>query len=141
MVVCSDQSKCSQNVSRLMIRAPIIVLQSALEKGYLSYRGKPEFYGFDTMSVWVNDQGYTDECYYNSQSATQTINIRVIGVNDPPQLSFPSSVLVYPSDLRCYVNYNDVKTNSDGLKLVLKNLVVQVWDSHNFHHQVLVSSH
>jgi len=115
MVVCSDQSKCSQNVSRLMIRAPILVLQSALEKGYLSYRGKPEFYGFDTISVWVNDQGYTDECYNNSQSATQTINVRVIGVNDPPQLSIPSSVLVYPSDLRCYVNYNDVKTNSEGL--------------------------
>ena len=115
MAVCTDQSKCSRNVSRLMIRSTILVLQSALEQGYLSYRGKPHFYGTDILSVWVNDQGYTDECYNNSLSSTETINIRVVGINNPPIIVTPSSVLVYPSDLRCYVNYNYVKTNTEGL--------------------------
>ena len=115
VVVCTDQIICSQNVSRLMMRTPLLVLQSALEEGYLSYRGKPHFNGFDLLSVWVNDQGYTDECYNNSLTAIQTVDIRVVGINDPPQLIIPTVVLVYPSDLRCYVNFNEIKTNDQGL--------------------------
>ena len=66
-------------------------------------------------SVWVSDQGYTDECYNATLSSSETINIRVVAVNDAPKIRQPSRVMSFQKGGRCYVDYMEIDRNDEGL--------------------------
>eukprot|EP00961_Rhodomonas_salina_P185266 2501576-Rhodomonas_salina.5 len=112
---CPNQLNCMINVSRIMMETTIGSLQLGLEQLFLSYQGRPDWYGRDTLEVWVSDQGYTDECYNSSLAVVETVSIRVVGINDPPTLTVPSSVLVYQRGQRCYVDWQTYDTNDNGM--------------------------
>jgi len=115
MEPCDPQIACMRNVSRLQMRTNIAQLQKGIEQLFLSYQGRPNWYGSDQLEIWVSDQGMTDECYNSSLSVTETINIRVVGINDPPTLQEPESVLVYQKGQRCYVDWHQFETSSIGM--------------------------
>ena len=105
MEACPDQKACMQNVTRLQIRTTISVLQRALEQMFLTYLPKPNFYGRDKLEIYVNDQGYTDECYNFSLGKREELNIRVVGVNDPPVITASNQVLLYGKGEKCYFDF------------------------------------
>ena len=108
---CPIQKRCSQNVTRLQIRTTIATLQSGLEKMFLTYLPKPNFYGRDKLKIYVNDQGYTDECYNQSLGKREELNIRVVSVNDPPVITTSDLVLSYPKGQKCYFDYQQFYTS------------------------------
>lgn len=102
---CPDQLRCMVNVTRLQIRTSLGNLQTAIEQYFLTYTGKPNYSGPDSLRIWVSDRGMTDECYNSTLIATETLNIRVVAVNDPPVVLPPNRVSQYPKGQRCYSNF------------------------------------
>eukprot|EP00960_Hanusia_phi_P066834 766482-Hanusia_phi.AAC.10 len=94
------------------ILATLATLEKALDQLFFSYQGKPNFYGYDTLNIIVNDQGYTDGCYNASLVAQASMGIRVVGVNDNPVIESPISVQSYQKGTRCYFDFQlyDVST-------------------------------
>ena len=115
MVPCENQRACMAEVQQINIRARKTFIQQGLSQMFLIYQGLPNYYGPDKLTIWVSDGGYTDECYNASLVATQEINIRVVGLNDPPVITAPSQVMVYPRGLRCYVNFHEFGQTESGL--------------------------
>jgi len=105
METCPDQRACMQNVSKLEIRTTISVLHKALEQMFLTYTPKPNYYGRDVLSIYVNDQGYTDDCYNSSLGRRETLNIRVVGVNDAPVIQASNDVLLYGKGEKCVYDF------------------------------------
>eukprot|EP00961_Rhodomonas_salina_P087206 1172737-Rhodomonas_salina.1 len=102
-----------------MMRGPKKAIQEGLIKNYLSYVGRPDQNGLDEITVWVSDQGMTDDCYqeyaaWDELSVTQKIPVRVIAVNDAPRITYPTDVLLYSKGLGCYVDHTDA-LGIDGL--------------------------
>jgi hypothetical protein len=64
-----------------------------------------DFYGLDELQVYVVDLGNTDECYNNSLTAYDVVNIRVVAVNDKPIVSYPGAVLPYQGR-KCDVKFH-----------------------------------
>lgn len=101
-----------QNVSRIEIRTTISVLQKALEQMFLTYVPKPNYYGRDELNIYVNDQGYTDDCYNSSLGRRETLNIRVVGVNDPPVIRASNEVLLYGKGEKCFYDFQQFAINT-----------------------------
>ncbi len=59
----------------------------------------------DALEIYVEDFGNTDECYNNSLTAFEVINIRVVAVNDRPSVTAPQNVLTYQGK-KCDVNFH-----------------------------------
>jgi len=121
---CKDQLKCMQNVTRLQIRTNIIDLQLGIEQNFLSYIGLPDYFGKDKLEVFVSDQGNTDECYNSTLTQEESVNIRVVAVNDPPVISGGiDQVLLYRKGQRCYVDFGELgdASNPEGLSLGCKS--------------------
>jgi len=112
MEPCPDQRACMQNVSRIEIRTTISVLQKALEQMFLTYVPKPNYYGRDELNIYVNDQGYTDDCYNSSLGRRETLNIRVVGVNDPPVIRASNEVLLYGKGEKCFYDFQQFAINT-----------------------------
>jgi len=115
---CDDQLTCMLNVSRLQIRTDVLSLQLGIEQNFLSYTALPDYFGRDQMKIFVSDLGNTDECYNATLTAEETINIRVVAINDPPVISGGiNSVLIYRKGQRCYVDFGEFNSaaNNDGL--------------------------
>ena len=102
---CADQATCSRNVSRLILKGSKTALQQGISDGYLSYLGSENYFGLDTIRIWVSDQGFTDECYSDvvawRHGAVQELPVRVIGVNDAPVVSAAPLLLDYSSSATC----------------------------------------
>ena len=106
-VRCEDQKRCMVNTSQINMEGKKEFIQKGLKWMFLTYKPKPNYYGPDQLKVWVSDMGYTDECYNASLTASETINIRVVGVNDPPVVFKPKDVSVYPRGSRCFNSFHD----------------------------------
>ena len=102
---CPDQKACMQNRSKLQFRTKISTLQIALDQLFLTYVPLPNRYGRDFLKVYVSDQGYTDDCYNSTLGSRETINIRVIGVNDDPVIKATDEVLLYAQGDKCYYDF------------------------------------
>ena len=111
MEPCPDQRSCMQNVTRLQIRTTISVLQKALEQMFLTYVPAPNYFGKDTLQIYVNDKGYTDDCYNSSLGLRVELNIRVVAVNDPPVISATDEVLLYGKGEKCLYDYQKYYTS------------------------------
>ena len=111
---CSNQKACAVNASSLLFTIRLKNLKLVLQEKYLTYQAKLNYYGFDTLSIWAIDQGYTDSFYdYRRSIAAASVlelMIRVVGVNDPPTVTFPNYVLRYQGNQPCYVDYMQFKT-------------------------------
>ena len=102
---CADQLACARNNSRLIMRARKGALQDGITKGYLSYLGSQDYFGMDSIRVWVSDQGFTDECYADllawATGVVQVLPVRIVGVNDNPVVSSAEGLLDYSSKATC----------------------------------------
>ena len=111
---CSDQVSCAINRSSLLFTIDVIQMQNVLTQKYLTYRANQYYYGPDSLTIWAIDQGYTDYSYSYVRSIAdatqQTIAIRVVGVNNPPVISYPKYVLRYQGNQPCYVDYMEFST-------------------------------
>ncbi len=105
MVACPDQLQCMRNMSWIAILTTLQCFQDGVENLYLTYQGKPYFYGRDVISIWVSDQGFTDECYSDVLTATAVVDVRVVAINNAPIISSDFTVMSYDQGLRCYVDY------------------------------------
>ena len=115
MIPCANQRECMQDVSEINIRARKTFIQTGLNQMFLTYKALPNYYGPDLLYIRVTDSGYTDECYSATLTATQTISIRVIGLNDAPVIKYDPAVMVFPRGLRCYANFHDFRQTDTGL--------------------------
>ena len=102
---CPDQLACAVNSSFLLFQTTTANLQTILRQKYLTYVGNENIYGQDALHAWVADQGYTDEWYNLEKSyreaSEQIIKIRLIGVNDPPEVQIPDYVIKYQIETQC----------------------------------------
>ena len=120
---CPNQLTCMRNVSRLQMRASLSTLQAGLSQMFLTYTPKPNFFGKDLLSIYVSDQGYTDECYNATLGKREQLSIRVVGVNDAPVVRTNDKVLLYGRGQQCFFNFQDYKNsqpiglNPDCVKL------------------------
>jgi hypothetical protein len=103
------------DVRQLNIRARKTFIQQGLSQMFLVYKGLPNYYGPDELSVWVSDGGFTDECYNATLVAKQTINIRVVGLNDAPVIEAPRGVMAYPRGLSCFADFHENQLTGTGL--------------------------
>jgi len=115
MEPCVPQIACMVNTTTINIRARKEFLQTGLEQLFLRYRGAENFYGPDLLKVWVSDQGYTDDCYNETLVAEEEIFVRVVGINDPPVIKAPDTVLVYQKGFRCYSDFPAFPSDPNGL--------------------------
>lgn len=115
MIPCEVQKDCMQDVPEINIRARKTFLQTGLDQMFLTYKALPDYYGPDTLYAWVSDDGYTDECYNASLVATQTINIRVVGLNDKPVIKAPEEVMVFLRGERCFVDFQEHSQTDTGI--------------------------
>jgi len=89
----------------------------------LTYQGKPNVNGFDTLVVTANDLGNTGSP--GPLTNSQTVRISVTPVNDPPVLANPIADLTVNEDSSNTLielfprvfNDPDVATNNDALAL------------------------
>ena len=105
MVACPDQLACMRNVSWIAMLTFLQSFQEGITNLFLRYQGKPYFNGRDKISIWVSDQGFTDECYSDLLTEKFTVDVRVIAVNNPPIISSDFTVMSFEQGLRCYVDY------------------------------------
>ena len=105
VVGCPNQLACMRNVSWIALLTSLSSFQEAVTNYFLTYRGKQYFYGRDVISIRVSDQGFTDECYSDVLTTTETVDVRVVAVNNPPVIVSDFSVVSYAQGLRCYVDY------------------------------------
>jgi len=115
MEPCANQRECMVDVRQLNIRARKTFIQQGLSQMFLVYKGLPNYYGPDELSVWVSDGGFTDECYNATLVAKQTINIRVVGLNDAPVIEAPRGVMAYPRGLSCFADFHENQLTGTGL--------------------------
>ncbi len=111
MIPCPDQRSCMQNMTRLQFRTTISVLQKALEQMFLTYVPRPNYFGRDAVQIYVNDKGFTDDCYNSSLGVRIELNIRVVAVNDPPVISATDQVLLYGRGEKCLFDYQKYYTS------------------------------
>jgi hypothetical protein len=125
LVLCpGDQKACMQNRSTIIMRALLSQFQSALKQRFLSYIANSNFYGQDSLHVWISDQGFTDQSYKDVRTASSEIPIVVLPVNDNPTVSIPSNTagIQYVTDMPCRADFmnpfrNVSQPNSlDGLR-------------------------
>mmetsp|Transcript_58524 Transcript_58524/g.122278 ORF Transcript_58524/g.122278 Transcript_58524/m.122278 type:complete len:2330 (-) Transcript_58524:792-7781(-) len=105
IVPCPNQISCMRNVSWIAMQTDLKSLQQGIEQMFLTYQGLPNFFGKDFITIWVSDQGFTDSCYNESLVATAILDIRVVALNNPPVVVYPSSVFSYQQGGVCYVDY------------------------------------
>jgi len=115
MVPCSNIVACTVNVSEINFRTTVANFQQAMDWNFLSYQGKPNFFGRDFLSIWVSDEGFTDNCYTPPLAQELVLDIRVVGINDPPVISATNQVLVYDKGRRCYSDFMLFPVNPDGM--------------------------
>eukprot|EP00960_Hanusia_phi_P034524 751133-Hanusia_phi.AAC.6 len=115
MTACTKTQACTINASEINFRSTIADFQQALDWQFLSYQGKPNFFGKDYLSVWVSDEGFTDSCYSPPLTQQMVLDIRVVGINDPPVISATNNVLVYQKGHRCYSDFMLFPVNLDGM--------------------------
>jgi hypothetical protein len=111
---CPNQKSCAINSTTLLFSINLKYMKIVLQQKYLTYRPNSNYYGRDSLTIWAIDQGYTDFFYSYERSlssaAEETMFIRVVAVNDPPEISFPTYVLRYQGNQRCYVDYMAFRT-------------------------------
>jgi hypothetical protein len=108
---------CLFNVSHLWIRTTLKELQFALVNKYITYVSDLNFFGTDTLEIFVSDQGYTSDQYDVSKSASQSIRINIVPINNPPVIKPPQrinaegksvgSVLPHQRGVFCRTSYMD----------------------------------
>ena len=114
IVRCPDQLLCMQNRSYIIMVALLSQFQSALQQNFLSYMSNPNFYGEDSLRIWISDQGFTDQSYRNVRTASSAIRIVVLPVNDPPVITIPTTLagIQYVTDMACRVDFMNPYSNS-----------------------------
>mmetsp|Transcript_1394 Transcript_1394/g.3053 ORF Transcript_1394/g.3053 Transcript_1394/m.3053 type:complete len:3134 (-) Transcript_1394:67-9468(-) len=99
------QLSCMQNQSSIVVVGVLAEIQKIFSQRFLSYLGFPNYYGPDVLSVWVSDQGFTDQSFNDSLTASFLLPINVNPVNDPPTIQTPNEVLNYDMNQVCYVDF------------------------------------
>jgi hypothetical protein len=79
----SFENDTNNGGSTLTVTGAIDFIQTALSS--LSYQGNPDFFGSDTLTVLINDQGATG--IGGARSISRTVPITVVSVNDRPTFS------------------------------------------------------
>ena len=102
-----NEFDCLFNVSHLWIRTTIKDLQFALVNKYITYVSDLNFFGTDTLKIFVSDQGYTSDKYDASKSASHSIKINIVPINNPPVISPPTEVLSQQRGIFCRTSYMD----------------------------------
>ena len=139
--LCPVQIDCMQNKSRIWIRSTISILQNALNWGYLTFTGIHYFVGTTELKIWISDDGYTDASYTKPLSASDSLKIQVIPVNNAPTVVAPTGTgctcspqdgicqcgqvppLQYASGYRCYNNWMDFAIlNSNAISCPYPNI-------------------
>ena len=117
---CPDQLGCMRNASWIALQTDLASFQQGIEQMFLSYQGRTHFFGKDVISIWVSDQGFTDSCYNDTLVATDELHIRVVAVNNPPVISYPTSVMQYQQGSACYADYMQFPLQK-GLAITCEN--------------------
>ena len=86
---------CLFNVSHLWIRTTLDRLQFAIVNKYITYVSDLNYFGFDTLEIFVSDQGYTSDLYDTTKSVKRTITIDVVPINNIPTIMPPQESLKY----------------------------------------------
>lgn len=102
---CPVQRDCMINQTRMTIEGSLVEIQKMLRQRFVSYIGQPNFYGLDEIKVWVSDQGFTDRSYNNALHDTVNIRVRILPVNDEPNITATQDVLKYAQGQVCRVDF------------------------------------
>jgi hypothetical protein len=108
IVLCpGDQKACMQNRSTIIMRALLSQFQNALKQRFLTYVANPNFYGLDSLHIWISDQGFTDQSYKDVRAAFSEIPITVRPVNDNPTILTPDNTagIQYVTDMPCRADF------------------------------------
>ncbi len=88
---CPVQLSCMRNRTAIWVRGQITAIQQALKWGFLTYQGRANKHGDDSLQIWISDDGYTDVNFLNPLSTSARVPINVVPINDDPSVSFPGS--------------------------------------------------
>ena len=96
---------CLFNVSHLWLRTTIEDLQFAIQNKYITYVSDLNYFGRDTLKVFISDQGYTSYRYDTISTVTASVGINIVPINNAPVLTMPGSVLTYQRGMFCRTSY------------------------------------
>ena len=105
-----NEFDCLRNVSHIWLRTTLSDFQQALKDKYLTYVSDLNYFGNDALQIWISDQGYTSDRYDSKQTASFSLPISVVPINNPPQVlpaSTLNSVLAYQRGVNCRTSYMD----------------------------------
>ena len=98
---------CLFNVSHIWVRTTVAQLQFAIINKYITYVSDLNYFGQDTLNIFVSDQGYTSEAYDTTKTVSQSIGITIVSINNSPMIMPPQSVLNYQRGIFCRTSYMD----------------------------------
>ena len=98
---------CLFNASHIWLRTTMEKFQSAIANKYITYASHLNYFGPDSLEIWISDQGYTSDLYDTEQTVKHSIPIFVVPINNPPVVRPPGSVLAYQKGVNCRTSYMD----------------------------------